>query len=53
MTILKKVLIAIYVEYDSEDLFFTRWLYKLNTTELTRVNRSQYGKGTDFKFVEY
>ena len=41
--------------YDSEDVIFTGWLYKLNTTEFKKVNRSQYGRGTDFKqdIVEY
>ena len=42
-------------DYDSEDVIFTGWLYKLNTPELKKVNRSQYGRGTDFKqdIVEY
>ena len=35
--------------YDSDDVFFTGWLYKLNTLEFKKVNRSQYGRGTDFK----
>ena len=41
--------------YDSEDVVFTGWLYKLNTPEFKKVNRSQYGRGTDFKqdIVEY
>ena len=41
--------------YDSEDVIFTGWLYKLNTLEFKKVNRSQYGRGTDFKqdIVEY
>ena len=41
--------------YDSEDAIFTGWLYKLNTPEFKKVNRSQYGRGTDLKqdFVEY
>ena len=41
--------------YDSEDVIFTGWLYKLNTPEFKKVNRSQYGRGTDFKqdIVEY
>ena len=41
--------------YDSEDVIFTGWLYKLDTPEFKKVNRSQYGRGTDFKqdFVEY
>ena len=32
---------------DSEDVIFTKWLYKLNTPEFVKVNRSQYGRGTD------
>ena len=41
--------------YDSEDVIFTEWLYKLNTPEFLKVNRSQYARGTDYKqdFVEY
>ena len=41
--------------YDSEDVIFTGWLYKLNTPEFEKVNRSHYGRGTDFKqdIVEY
>ena len=35
--------------YDSEDVIFTGWLYKLNTPEFKKANRSQYGRGTDFK----
>ena len=35
--------------YDSEDVIFTGWLYKLNTPEFKKINRSQYGRGTDFK----
>ena len=37
--------------YDSDDVIFTGWLYKLNTPEFKKVTRSQYGKGTDI--VEY
>ena len=41
--------------YDSEDVIFTGWLYCLNTPEFKKVNRSQFGRGTDFKqdIVEY
>ena len=39
---------AIDVDYDSEDVIFTGWLYKINTPEFKKVNRSQYGRGTDF-----
>ena len=35
--------------YDSEDVIFKGWLYKLNTLEFKKVNRSQNGRGTDFK----
>ena len=35
--------------YDSDDVVFPGWLYKLNTPEFKKVNRSQYGEGTDFK----
>ena len=37
------------VDYDSEGVIFTRWLYKLNTPEFSKVNRSQYGIGMGFK----
>ena len=41
--------------YDSEDVIFTGWLYKLNTPEFKKIDRSQYARGTDFKqdIVEY
>ena len=41
--------------YDSEDVIFTGWLYNINTPEFKKVNKSQYGRGTDFKqdIVEY
>ena len=32
-------------DYDSEDVSFAGWLYKLNTPELDKVNRSKYGRG--------
>ena len=35
--------------YDSDDVNFTGWLYKLNTLEFKKVNRSQYARGTAFK----
>ena len=35
--------------YDSEDVIFTKWLYKLNTLEFNKVNKSQYGKCTVFR----
>ena len=41
--------------YDSDDVTVTEWLYKLNKPEFNKLNRSQYGRGTDFKqdVVEY
>ena len=41
--------------YDSDDVIFKGWLYKLKTPEFNEVNRCQYGRGTDFKqdTVEY
>ena len=41
--------------YDCEDVIFTGYLNKLNTPEFKKVNRSQYGRGSDFKqdVVEY
>ena len=46
---------AIDVDYDSEDVTFTSYVYKVNTPQFNRVNRSQYGRGTSFRkaFVEY
>ena len=46
---------AIDVDYDSEDVIFTGWSYKMNTADFKRVNRTPYGRGTDFKqdIVEY
>ena len=40
---------------DSEDVVFTGRLHILNTPDLKKVNRSQYGRGADFKqdFFEY
>ena len=36
------------VDYDSEDVIFTGWLYKLNTPQFNVVKRSSYGKGTNY-----
>ena len=46
---------AIDIDYGSEDATFTGYVFKLNTPKFIKVNRSQYGRGTDFKqnFVEY
>ena len=40
---------------DIEDVISTERLYKINTPEFKKVNRSQYARGTDFKqdFGEY
>ena len=35
--------------YGSDDVNYTGWLYKLNTRDFKKVNRSQYGEGTDCK----
>ena len=41
--------------YESDDVTFTGWLYEVNTPEFNKVNRSRYGKGTNFEqdIVEY
>ena len=38
---------AIDVDYDSEDVTFTGYVYKLNTPHFNVVKRSAYGKGTN------
>ena len=42
-------------DYDSEDAIFTGYIYKLDTSQFNKVNRSQYGNGCDFKheIIEY
>ena len=35
--------------YDAEDAIFNGHIYKINTPQLKKVNRSQYGNGCDFK----
>ena len=37
------------VGYGSEDVIFTGWLYKTDISLFNEVNRSQYGRVTDFK----
>ena len=37
---------AIDVDYDSEVVTFTGYIYKLNTPQINVVKRSTYGKGT-------
>ena len=46
---------AIDVDYDSENNVSTGWLYKLDTPDINKVNRSQYVKSTNVKqdIVEY
>ena len=41
--------------YDSDDVIFTGWLYKLNAPEFKKLNRSQYGKSAIYmqEIVEY
>ena len=41
--------------YDSEDAIFNGYIYKLNTPQFNKVNRSQYGNGCSFDkiIVEY
>ena len=40
---------ALDVVYDSEDVIFTGWLYKLKTPDFNKVKRPQYGRVTDIK----
>ena len=35
-------------DYDSEDAIFNGYIYKLNTPQFNKVNRSQYGSGCSF-----
>ena len=46
---------AIDVNYDSEDVTFTGYIYKLNTPQFKFVKRIAYGKGTNYmqEIVEY
>ena len=46
---------AIDVYYDSEDVTFTGYVYKLNTPHFKVVKRSAYGRGTNYmqEIVEY
>ena len=46
---------AIDIDYDSEDVTFTGYVYKLNTPHFKVVKRSAYGKGTNYmqEIVEY
>ena len=42
-------------DYDSEDTIFNGYIYKLNTPQFNKVNRSQYGNGCSFDkiIIEY
>ena len=46
---------AIDVDYDSEDVTFTGYVYNLDTPQFKVVRRSAYGKGTNYmqEIVEY
>ena len=46
---------AIDQDYESEDAIFKGYIYKLNSPQFNKVNRSQYGNGCDFKheIIEY
>ena len=35
--------------YDAGDAIFNGYIYKLNTSQFNKVNRSQYGNGCDLK----
>ena len=46
---------AIEEGYDAEDAIFIGYIYKTDTRQFKKVNRSQYGNGCDFKheIIEY
>ena len=46
---------AIDIDYDSEDVTFTGYIFKLNTRQFNVVRRSAYGRGTNYmqEIVEY
>ena len=48
-------IISIDQDYDSEEAIFNGYIYKLDTPQFNKVNRSQYGNGCSFdkKFIEY
>ena len=41
--------------FDAEDAIFNGSIYKINSPQINKVNRSQYGNGCDFKheIIEY
>ena len=45
---------AIVIDYESEDVTFTGYVYKLNTPQFNVFRRSAYGRGTNFmQKIEY
>ena len=42
-------------DYDSDDSIFNGYIYKIDTLHFTKIKRSQYGNGCDFKheIIEY
>ena len=46
---------AVDIDYDSEDVTFTGYIYKLSRLEFNDVRRSAYGRGTNYmqEIVEY
>ena len=48
-------IISIDQDYDSEDTVFNGYIYKLDTSQFKKINRSQCGNGCDFKheIIEY
>ena len=46
---------AIAQDYESEDAIFNGYIYKINPSQFNLVNRSQNGRGCDFKhqIIEY
>ena len=42
-------------DYDSDDCIFNGYIYKIDTPQFNKINRSQYGNGCDFKheIIEY
>ena len=54
-TVFENYINAIDVDYDSEDVTFTEYVYKLNTPHFKVVKRSAYGRGTKNmqEIVEY
>ena len=55
MDVFEKHINAIDVDYDSEDVTFNGYVYKLKTPQFNVVRRSAYGRGTNHmqQIVEY